>query len=68
MYEPELIHTTLGLVIVTLAHDELGGGNNVVGKSLCSAAAYVCFEFGATTIIGTSCRCLRAKTAGLLCF
>jgi 4-hydroxybenzoate polyprenyltransferase len=52
MYEPELIHTTLGLVIVTLAHDELGGGNNVVGKSLCSAAAYVCFEFGATTIIG----------------
>ncbi|KAF8468675.1 UbiA prenyltransferase family-domain-containing protein [Russula ochroleuca] len=52
MYEPELVHTTLSLVAITFAHDELGGGNNVVGKALCTAAAYVCFEFGATTIIG----------------
>jgi hypothetical protein len=59
MYEPELVHTTLSLVAITFAHDELGGGNNVVGKALCTAAAYVCFEFGATTIIGSSCPSCR---------
>ncbi|KAH9984498.1 UbiA prenyltransferase family-domain-containing protein [Russula vinacea] len=52
MYGPEFVHTTLCLVAVTFAHDELGGGNNVVGKDFCTAAAYVCFEVGASTIIG----------------
>jgi 4-hydroxybenzoate polyprenyltransferase len=53
IYEPELVYTTLDLVAVTFVHDELGGGDNVIGKALCTAAAYVCFEFGATTIIST---------------
>ena len=56
MYDPELVHTTLCLVAVTFAHDELGGGNTVAGKDLFTVAAHVCFEVGATTIIGTSCR------------
>ena len=61
MYGPEFVHTTLCLVAVTFAHDELGGGNNVVGKDLCTAAAYVCFEVGASTIIGRSCRYYMQK-------
>ena len=56
MYDPGPVHTTLCLVAVTFAHDELGGEDTVVGKDLFTAAAYVCFKVGATTIIGTSCR------------
>ena len=41
MYDPELVHTTLCVVGVTfVAHDQLGGGNNVVGKALCTASVY----------------------------
>jgi 4-hydroxybenzoate polyprenyltransferase len=62
-YDPELVHTTLCLIAVTFAHDELGGGNNVVGKALCTAAAYVCFEVGVTTIIGTFYHCYVRKNS-----
>jgi len=52
MYHQDLVHTTLGLVAVTFAYDELGGAGNVVGKALCTAGGYISFELGATTIIG----------------
>jgi 4-hydroxybenzoate polyprenyltransferase len=68
IYGPELVRITLGLVAVTFAHDELGGGNNVVGKALCTAGAYICFEFGATTIIGTSYRYYVKKQPGFFAF
>lgn len=54
IYDQDLVPTTLCLVAVTYAYDELGGASNVVGKALCTAGGYVSFEVGATTIISMS--------------
>jgi hypothetical protein len=55
IYDQDLVLTTMGLVATTFTYDELGAAGNVVGKALCTAAGYVAFEVGATTIIGMSC-------------
>jgi hypothetical protein len=55
IYDQDLVLTTLGLVATTFTYDELGASGNVVGKALCTAAGYVSFEVGATTIIGMLC-------------
>jgi len=55
IYDQDLVLTTTGLVATTFTYDELGAASNVVGKALCTAAGYVAFEVGATTIVGMSC-------------
>ncbi|KAH9958196.1 UbiA prenyltransferase family-domain-containing protein [Russula dissimulans] len=54
IYDQDLVLTTMGLVATTFTYDELGAAGNVVGKALCTAAGYVAFEVGATTIIGAN--------------
>ena len=52
VYGGALTFTTLGLFILTFAHDELGFSGYHITKTLCNAGGYVAFAVGATKLVG----------------
>ena len=54
LHGPDLVLTTAGLVLTTLAYDEGGLSGHCFGKSFCNIGGYVSFEIGATKLMGAS--------------
>ena len=54
LHGPDLVLTTLGLFLTTLAYDEGGLSGHYFGKSLCNIGGYTTFEIGATKLMGAS--------------